>query len=75
MRVLLVVYDNGAYTHNFPMGLGYIAAVLENAGHEVVVWNQDMQHYADDDLRLVLDNEHFDVVAISLIAGYYQYKR
>jgi anaerobic magnesium-protoporphyrin IX monomethyl ester cyclase len=75
MRVLIVVYDNGAYTHNFPMGLGYIAAVLEKQGHDVVVWNQDMHHYPDDELRLVLDAEHFDVVAISLIAGYYQYKR
>jgi anaerobic magnesium-protoporphyrin IX monomethyl ester cyclase len=75
MRVLLVVYDNGSYTHNFPMGLGYISSVLERHGHDVVVWNQDMHHYADDALRVYLDEHHFDVVAISLIAGYYQYKR
>jgi anaerobic magnesium-protoporphyrin IX monomethyl ester cyclase len=75
MRILLVVYDNGAYMHNFPMGLGYIAAVLEGHGHDVVVWNQDMHHFPDDSLRVYLDENHFDAVAISLIAGYYQYKR
>ena len=75
MRVLLVVYDNGSYTHNFPMGLGYIASVLEKHGHEVEIWNQDMHHFSDDALRIHLDRHHFDVVAISLIAGYYQYKR
>ena len=75
MRILLVVYDNGAYTHNFPMGLGYIASVLESQGHSVSVWNQDMHHYSDDSLRVFLDEHQYDAVAISLIAGYYQYKR
>ena len=75
MRVLLVVYDNGAYMHNFPMGLGYISRVLEDMGHEVHVYSQDMHHYPDDHLRAFLDENPFDVVCISLIAGYYQYRR
>ena len=75
MRVLLVVYDNGAYMHNFPMGLGYISRVLEDMGHEVHVYSQDMHHYPDDHLRTFLDENPFDVVCISLIAGYYQYRR
>jgi len=75
MRVLLVIYDNGAYTHNFPMGMGYISRVLVDAGYEVVVYNQDLHHYPDEHLKAYLDENEFDVVAISLIAGYYQYRR
>ncbi len=75
MRVLMVVYDNGAYMHHFPMGLGYIAAILEKEGYEVDVYSQDMHHYPDEHLKGFLDENHYDVVCISLIAGYYQYQR
>ena len=76
MRTLLIVYDNGSYTHNFPQGLGYIAAILEREGCEVVVWNQDMHHYPDEELTRYLDrNEPFDMIGVSVIAGYYQYRR
>ncbi len=75
MRILLVVYDNGSYTHVFPMGLGYIAAVLENNGHDVEVYAQDYHHYADAHLTQFLDENHFDVVAVSVIAVYYKYRK
>ncbi len=75
MRVLLVVYDNDSYTHLFPMGLGYVAAVLEGQGHEVEVYSQDLHHYPDEHLTRFLDDHEFDVVAVSVIAGYYQYRK
>ena len=75
LKVLLVVYDNGSYDHTFPMGLGALAAVLKRDGHEISVWNQDMHHWPDDYLRTYLDKNIFDVVILSVIAGYYQYIR
>jgi radical SAM superfamily enzyme YgiQ (UPF0313 family) len=75
LRVLFVVYDNGSYDHLFPMGIGAIAGVLKRDGHEFSVWNQDMHHWPDDSLRTYLDENKFDVVVISLIAGYYQYQK
>ena len=33
MRILLAVYDNGSYDHDFPMVFGVIAAVLKANGH------------------------------------------
>jgi len=75
MRILLIVYDNGSYIHWFPQGLGYIAAVLKQAGHEVVIYNQDVYHYPDEHLTDYLDNIKFDVVGLSFIAGYYQYRK
>ena len=75
LKVLFVVYDNGSYDHVFPMGVGAIAGVLKRDGHEFSVWNQDMHHWPDDNLRTHLDENKFDVVVISLIAGYYQYQK
>jgi len=75
MRVLLVVYDNDAYIHQFPIGLAYIASVLRRAGHEITIYNQDMHHYPDEHLTQYIDNNEFDVVGIGIIAGYYQYRK
>ncbi len=75
MRILLVVYDNDSYISWFPQGLAYIAAVLRKHGHEVVIYNQDVYHWPESHLTALLDREKFDVVGVSIIAGYYQYKK
>ena len=75
MRILLVVYDDDSYIHWFPQGLAYIAAVLLREGHEVEIYNQDMYHYPESHLLQYLDTEKFDVIGLSFIAGYYQYKK
>jgi len=75
MRVLLVVYDNGSYIHWFPQGLAYLAAVMENRGCEVHVYNQDLHHYPEEHLTAFLDRNRYDVVGVGVIAGYYQYRK
>ena len=75
MRALLVVYDNGGQTNCFPLGFGYISAVLLQEGVEVEVYNQDMHHYPEEHLTSHLNSNNYDIVAISVIAGYYQYRR
>ena len=75
MKILLVVYDNESYIHFFPIGLAHIAAVLDKAGYEVDIYNQDKEHYPDDHLTYFLDNNHFDIIAVSVIGGYYQYRK
>jgi anaerobic magnesium-protoporphyrin IX monomethyl ester cyclase len=75
MKFLLVVYDNDSYIHWFPQGMAYIAAILRQAGHRVVIYNQDKHHYTDEHLTQYLDENHFDVVGVSIIAGYYQYRK
>jgi hypothetical protein len=75
MRVLLIVYDNESYMHVFPLGLAYIAGTLRAYGHEVVVYSQDMHHYQDEHLTRYLDQHHFDVVGLSFVGGYYQYRK
>lgn len=75
MKILLVVYDNGSYISEFPIGLAYIAAVLSEKGHDVSIYNQDMHHYPDSHLTEYLDKNKFDVVGISVVGGYYQYRK
>ena len=75
LKVLFIIYDNGSFDHVFPMGVGAISAILKRDGHEVTLWNQDMHHWQDDELRTYLDKNKFDVVIFSLIAGYYQYQK
>jgi len=75
MRILLVVYDNDSYVSWFPQGMAYIAAVLENEGCEVVIYNQDVHHYSEEHLTEYLNLNKFDAVGVSVIAGYYQYRK
>jgi anaerobic magnesium-protoporphyrin IX monomethyl ester cyclase len=75
MQILLIVYDNDSYIHWFPQGLAYLATALRRDGHDVTVYNQDMHHHPESHLTAFLDANHFDLVGLSFIAGYYQYKK
>jgi len=75
MRILLVVYDNDSYIHTFPHALAAIGAILLKHGHEVEVYNQAMNHYPESHLQEYLDKNKFDLVGLSFIAGYYEYRK
>jgi len=75
MRILLVVYDNDSYISVFPLGTAYIASVCRKAGHEVIIYNQDVYHYPESHLTALLNNEKFDAVGVGVIGGYYQYRK
>ena len=75
MRILLVLYDNFSFIQYFPQGLAYIATILRREGHEVELYNQDMYHYQDEHLTNYLNLHRFDAVGVSVIAGYYEYRK
>lgn len=75
MRALLVVYDNDSYVSWFPQGLAYIATILRNIGVDVEIYNQDIYHYPDEHLTDYLNKNRFDIIGVSVIAGYYQYRK
>lgn len=75
MKILMVVYDNDSYVSWFPQGLAYLASAARNVGHSVSVYQQDIWHWPDSHLTEYLDNNLFDVVEVSVIGGYYQYRK
>lgn len=75
MRILLVIYDNDSYIHWFPQGLAYISSVLLRMGHKVVIYQQDVFHWPEEHLTDYLNRNHFDAVCVSVIGGYYQYRK
>jgi anaerobic magnesium-protoporphyrin IX monomethyl ester cyclase len=75
MRALLVVHDNESYIGHFPFALSYIASVLRKEGVAVEIWSQDLHHWSDEKLTEYLDKEKFDIIGISMVAGYYEYRK
>lgn len=75
MKILFIVYDNDSYTSYFPIGLAYLVAICQKHGHEVEIYQQDINHYPDEHLTRYLDSRSFDFVGLSFIGGYYQYRK
>ena len=75
MKVCFVIYDNDSYIHWFPQGIAYLASVLRKADHDITIYNQDVFHYPESHLIDFLTENHFDVVGVGVIGGYYQYRK
>lgn len=74
-RILLITYDNESLISWFPTGHAYIASALLRAGHDVDIYSQDIYHYKDEHLTEYLNNNKYDFVSVSIIGGYFQYKK
>ena len=75
MRILLITKDTGQYTDWFPQSIAYIATLLLKEGYEVEIYHQNMNHYPCEHLTDYLDKNHFDIVGVGAIGGYYQYRK
>ena len=75
MKVLLVVHDNGWHISTFPMALGYIAAILKKNDIDVEIYDQSFNRQPDSHLTKFLNKNRFDVIGLSIIGGYYQYRK
>lgn len=74
-NILFISYDNDSYIHYFPIGIAYLASVLKNLGHTVTIYNQDVYHYTEEQLKHYIESNSFDIVGIGMVAGYYQYNK
>ena len=75
MKILLITYDNKSIIQWFPQGVAYIAATLLKYGHEVEIYEQDIHHYPESHLTQYLNDNYFDIVGLSFIGGYYEYRK
>jgi len=75
MKILFIAYDNESYLTSFPLGIAYLAAVLRQKGCEVSIYCQDVYHFSEAHLIDYLIHNHFDLVGVGVIGGYYQYRK
>lgn len=75
MRVLLIAYDNDSHVSYFPLGLGYVASALLSDGHDVKIYEQNIYHYTEEELKDYLNHNNYDAVGIGGCGGYYQYRK
>ncbi len=75
MKILLITYDNESLIQWFPQGTAYIAATLLKFGHEVEIYEQDIHHYPEAHLTQQLNDTYYDMVGLSFIGGYYEYRK
>lgn len=66
MRILLVSPKSTVWSSrkHIPLGLGYLAAVLEGAGHEVEIYDAVVE---TEELGHILDRGEFDLVGVSAV--------
>ena len=74
MKILFVFYDNESRDNIMPLGMAYVAGYARaNGFKDIYYYNQDVFHYPDEHLGEYLKENHFDVVAMGFVAGYYQH--
>jgi anaerobic magnesium-protoporphyrin IX monomethyl ester cyclase len=75
MNILLIqpAYRLEGNPSYFPLGLGYISAVLREKGHKITTLDIEANRYSDDALEGVINGLEFDAVGISALITKYKY--
>ncbi|MBI2062318.1 MAG: B12-binding domain-containing radical SAM protein, partial [Candidatus Yanofskybacteria bacterium] len=69
-KVLFIVHDVYQEDNDFPLGIGYLAAVLKKEGAEVKVCCQDVFHYPNEEMaEKFLRNEEYDLIGLGFKAA------
>lgn len=69
-KVLLIVHDVYQDDNEFPLGPGYLAAVLKKEGVDVKVCCQDVFHYSNTEMaERFLKNQEYDLIGIGFLAA------
>ncbi|MCK5232188.1 MAG: B12-binding domain-containing radical SAM protein, partial [Desulfobulbaceae bacterium] len=69
-KVLFIIHDVYQEDNQFPLGVGYLAAVLRQYGAEVTVCCQDVYHYSNEKLaEKYLKEEEYDLIGIGFLAA------
>lgn len=70
MKILFIVHDLYQDDNYFPSGVGYMAAILTQAGHEVMIANQDIYHYSNEELcQLYLKGIQWDIIGLGFLSA------
>ncbi|MBI2889499.1 MAG: B12-binding domain-containing radical SAM protein [Nitrospirae bacterium] len=59
----------------YPIGLGYVATALHNAGYTFSLYDMDAHRHSDDDLQAFLRTHRFDLIAFGCIVTHYRWAK
>lgn len=69
-RVLFVVHDLYQNDNHFPIGIGYLSAILKKKDVHVDIYCQDVFHYSNEELSTFLKNNNsYDLICIGFLAA------
>lgn len=71
-RVLFICHDVYQDFNVFPLGPAYLAACLNEAGHEVEAYCMDVFHYSNEQLHEHLTHNEYDLIGVSFLAARYK---
>jgi anaerobic magnesium-protoporphyrin IX monomethyl ester cyclase len=72
LRVLLIMHECNTPYNVFPYGLGYLAAIARDAGHDVTIFDQATSHQSEDELYSFIKAEKsFDCIGLGFKAAYF----
>lgn len=69
-KVIFIVHDVYQEDNVFPIGIGYLAAVLKKYGAGIKICCQDLFHYTNEEMATkFLKNEEYDLIGIGFMAA------
>ena len=66
---LFIIHDVYQDDNLFPLGVGYLAAMLEKQGYSVDVYCMDIFHYTNDQLAQKLKESEYDIIGLGFVAA------
>ena len=71
-RVLFIIHDVYQEDNHFPLGVGYMAAVIRREGADVKIYCQDIFHYTNEELAKFLHKNEFDLIGVGFLSARFQ---
>lgn len=68
-NVLFIIHDLYQEDNHFPLGIGYLAAVLKKKDVNVEVYCQDIFHYTNAELSDLLKKNNYDLICVGFLAA------
>ena len=68
-KVLFIIPDNYQNDNTFPLGIGYLAAVLAKENITVEIYCMDVYHYSNQELVKHLEKHSYDLIGFGFLAA------
>jgi len=72
MRILLVMHECNSPYNVLPYGIAYLASIIRNQGHSVIIYDMATTHHNDEELfTFIINEKKFDFIGMGFQAAYF----